>query len=106
MFICSQVLSNEVLVSFVVSLFTKVPTDLTITVAREKLEADDSFSECTALSADNVIHLLRFCLDATYLSFRGKFYKQIYGTAMGSPVSVTVANMVMAVLRRPSLLLR
>ena len=31
----------------------------------------------------------------TYLFFRGKFYKQIYGTAMGSPVSVIVANMVM-----------
>ena len=38
---------------------------------------------------------MEFCLDATYFSFRGKYYKQIFGTAMGSPVSVTVANMVM-----------
>ena len=95
-FICTQVLTNEVLVSFdVVSLFTKVPTGLAISVARKKLESDDSFSDRTALSVDNVIRLLSFCLDATYLSFRGKFYQQIYGTAMGSPVSVTVANMVM-----------
>ena len=32
---------------------------------------------------------------ATYLAFRGSFYRQIHGTAMGSPVSVTVANLVM-----------
>ena len=42
-----------------------------------------------------MITLLKFCLDATYLAFRGSFYRQIHGTAMGSPVSVTVANLVM-----------
>ena len=38
--------------------------------------------------------LLVFCLSATYLAFRGSMYQQTYGTAMGSPVSVTIANLV------------
>ena len=38
---------------------------------------------------------MKFCLNATYFTFRGEHYQQIFGTAMGSPVSVTVANLVM-----------
>ena len=34
-------------------------------------------------------------LDNTYLCFRKKFYRQIFGVAMGSPISVIVANLVM-----------
>ena len=79
----------------VVSLFTRVPVHLAVSVARERLLSDDTFSDRTHLSIDNIILLLKFCLDATYLCFRGKFYQQIFGTAMGSPVSVTIANMVM-----------
>ena len=47
------------------------------------------------MSVDEIIQLLEFCLNATYLAFRGNVYKQVFGTAMGSPVSVTVANLVM-----------
>ena len=39
--------------------------------------------------------VLTLCLDATFLFFRGKVYRQVHGTAMGSPVSVVVANLVM-----------
>ena len=39
--------------------------------------------------------LLEFYLKATYLIFRGQCYQQMFGTAMGSSVSVTVANLVM-----------
>ena len=52
-------------------------------------------SQRTSLSVDDIINLLTLCLDATFLTFRGKVYKQVHGTAMGSPVSVVVANLVM-----------
>ena len=42
-----------------------------------------------------MISLLELCLGATFLRFRGVFYQQRFGTAMGSPVSVTIANLVM-----------
>ena len=47
------------------------------------------------LTVDNIILLLDMCLSATYLQFQQECYQQTHGTAMGSPVSVTVANLVM-----------
>ena len=44
---------------------------------------------------DDICSLLQLCLEATYLAFEGKVYQQIHGTAMGSPVTVVVANLVM-----------
>ena len=96
-FIAYQTLAhNMVMVSFdVVSLFTKVPVHLATKVAQDRLLRDTSLAERTSLSADEVINLLSFCLDATYLAYNGDVFQQIFGTAMGSPVSVTVANLVM-----------
>ena len=34
------------------------------------------------------------CLTSTYFQYNGKLYKQLHGTAMGSPVSVVVAEIV------------
>ena len=96
-FIKSQILtSDETMMSFdVVSLFTCVPTDLAVRVARRRLENDASLPERTSLSVDDIVDLLTLCLDATFLSFRGKVYRQVHGTTRGSPVSVVVANLVM-----------
>ena len=38
---------------------------------------------------------LQICLEAIYLTFQKKFFKQIFGTSMDSPVSVVEANLVM-----------
>jgi len=77
-FMKSQILEKEeTLVSFdVVSLFTSVPTDLAIRVARHSLESDTSLSERTSLNVDDIMGLLSLCLGATFLSFRGKVYRQ------------------------------
>ena len=87
---------DDLLVSYdVVLLFTNVPVELACRVARERLQLDLDLADRTSLTVDEVISLLEFCLSATYLAFRGAFYQQVFGTAMGSPVSVTVANLVM-----------
>ena len=39
--------------------------------------------------------LLNICLTSTYFQYNGKHYKQLHGTAMGSPFSVVVAEIVM-----------
>ena len=96
-FISQQALrEDEVMVSFdVVSLFTCVPTDLAVQVASSRLEKDPTLPERTVLLVDDIVSLLTLCLDATCLEFRRKVYQQIHGTAMGSPVSVVIANLVM-----------
>ena len=54
----------------------------------------------SSLSMDDIIDLLTLCLYATFLSFRGKVYKQVHRTTMGSPVSPVVTNLVMEMLKR------
>ena len=44
---------------------------------------------------EDIIHLLSFCLKTTQFAYNGTHYQQVFGTAMGSPVSVVIANMVM-----------
>ena len=91
----SQCLSEtETLVSFdVVSLFTHVPNDLAVKVSREQLENDPSLSQRT--SVDDICSLFSLHLEATtYLVFAGRVYQQVHGTALGSLMSVVVANQV------------
>ena len=47
------------------------------------------------MTTHNIIELLDFCLNNTYFTFQGVFYKQTKGAAMGSPVSPIVANIFM-----------
>ena len=56
---------------------------------------DPSLPDRTSLTVDDICSLLQLYLEATYLVFEGKVYRQIHGTAIGSPVSVVVANLVM-----------
>ena len=39
--------------------------------------------------------LLNLCLTSTYFQYNGKHFKQLHGTAMGFPVFVVVAEIVM-----------
>ena len=96
-FIKPQVLSSEeLLVSFdVVSLFTNVPVHLATEVVQRRLKDDVDLKNRTGLNVKEVMMLLELCLSATFRCFRGGVYQQTFGTAMGSPVSVTIANLVM-----------
>jgi hypothetical protein len=44
---------------------------------------------------EEIIDLLKLCLESTFFQYNGSFYQQLHGTAMGSPVSVVVAEIVM-----------
>ena len=51
-----------------------------------------SLQKRTTMSIPNIMDLLEFCLRCTYFTYRGKFYEQVEGAAMGSPISPIVAN--------------
>ena len=46
----------------------------------------------TSLLVDFLIDLLSFCLDKTYFVYDCTYYQQVFGTAMGSPVSAVNAK--------------
>ena len=95
---------DEALLSHdVVSLFTNVPIPEALAVIRARLEHDTSLNERTNLTVDDIMTLLEFVMSTTYFLFRGKFFEQVFGTAMGSPVSVVVSNLYMEDLEQRAL---
>ena len=87
---------GEYLTSYdVTALFTSVQIDPALNNIKDLLEKDERLSDRTVLSVQNIIELLGFCLHNTYFSFQNKFYEQVEGVAMGSPVSPIVANLYM-----------
>ena len=88
--------AEDELVSFdVVSLFTKIPVDLAIEVAKKRLREDVSLEKRTSLPVDFLIDLLSFCLNKIFFVYDGTYYKHVFGPALGSPVSAVIANLVM-----------
>ena len=79
----------------VTTLFTSVPVDPTLNIINVLLEQDTTLWDRTALSVQNKIELLGFCLHNTYFSFQNKLYEQVEGVAIGSPGSPIVAYLYM-----------
>ena len=96
-FISSQVVAeDEQIVSFdVVSLFTSIPVDLAIDIVQRKLGETTEWKALTSLTQAQVLDLLSFVLNNSYFSSEGTQYHQVFGCAMGSPVSAVIAELVM-----------
>ena len=52
-------------------------------------------TEPLPLPTEDIMDLLNLCLTSTYFQYDSKRYKQLHDTAMGSPVSVVVAEILM-----------
>ena len=79
--------SNQMVSLDVENLFTKVPTDETLAVVRDKLAADLLLEECTCIPIDNLMEILTFCVETTYFRMGSNIYHQEEGLAMGSPIT-------------------
>ena len=88
-----QLQPNECIASYDVSaLFKSVPIDPAINIIRRKQELHKELHLRTIMKVEQTISLLEFCLKTTYFHFQSRFYKQLQGAAMGSPISPIVAN--------------
>ena len=87
---------DEELRSYDVSaLFTSVPVDKAMVIIKRRLQEDVTLVKRTPLSPDDIVQLLDQCLKCTYFLYKGQYYLQVHGAAMGSPVSPIVCNIYM-----------
>ena len=84
---------TDTLVSFdIVSLFTNVPIDESLTIVRNKLQRDETLPERSPLSVKALMELLEICLKTTYFQVKDEFLDQNQAMAMGSPLSPILSN--------------
>ena len=91
-----------------VSLFTNTPIDQVLQMVRRRLETENVLKTYNKdngfnLESEDVVKLLEFVLTTTYFTFRGKIYRQQFGTAMDSPVSPIGANIFMEALEQDAI---
>ena len=59
-----------------------IPIEEAVNVIKHMIDADTA-------------NLVRTCLKSTYFSYQGNIYEHIHGVAMGSPLSLVIANIYM-----------
>ena len=79
------ILSNVMIIVW--PFFTLVPVDYATATVQNKVQQDPLLPHRTSMSISQIIILLEFCLKTTYFLFQGKYFEQVHGAAMGSPIS-------------------
>ena len=81
--------SDEIIMSYdVKALFISVPIRPALNIIKKHLEGDKQLQQRTSMTVNHITCLLEFCLRSTYFTFQGKYYEQLEGAAMGSPISL------------------
>ena len=87
---------DEIIMSYDAKvLFTSVLIQPALNIIEKLLEEDPELQQRTSMTVKHITCLLEFCLSSTYLTFQNKYYEQVEGAAMGSPISPIVANVYM-----------
>lgn len=77
----------------VISLFTNVSVNKVCEIIKKKWSKIKHF---TTIPLDIFLILVRFCMiECNYFLYNGKLFQQIFGTAMGSPLSAVLAILMM-----------
>ncbi|PFX21724.1 hypothetical protein AWC38_SpisGene13771 [Stylophora pistillata] len=85
-----QIPDDYKLVSFdVKSLFTSISLQLALRCTETAIRQS---TDPLLLPTDDIMDLPNICPTSTYFQYNGKHYKQLHGTAMGSPVSAQAAQ--------------
>ncbi|XP_062706267.1 uncharacterized protein LOC134287713 [Aedes albopictus] len=84
---------NYVLISLdVKALFTSIPKSL---VLNNIIMRWDEIKPNTNINLDLFLEIVEYCIDSSYFRYDGQHYHQIFGTAMGNPLSSATADWIM-----------
>jgi hypothetical protein len=75
----------------VVDLYTMIPQTEGVLSIKKMMDYLE-IKQIDGLKAETIIRLGRFVLQNNFFTYDGKFYRQIRGGAMGSPLTLTMAN--------------
>ena len=96
----SQISENTILTSFdVTSLYTNIPHSLGIEAIEYWIEKKRNSID-KRFNTEFLLQALKIILEENTFCFDGKIYRQIKGTAMGTKVAPTYANLVMGYLEQ------
>ncbi|XP_053686358.1 uncharacterized protein LOC128735904 [Sabethes cyaneus] len=84
----------------VVSLYTNIPTDDVYQCVEEKW---NDLRNHTSIPWDSFKTAMKTVLDASFFKYNNKFFSQVQGVPMGSPLSPVVANIIMEKLEKATL---
>ncbi|XP_030763974.1 uncharacterized protein LOC115888393 [Sitophilus oryzae] len=88
-----QIPPDYVIVSFdVVSLFTNLSMEVVLKSLRNNW---NSISPCCPFDFETLERVIEFIFDSNFTIFNGTYYKQIFGTPMGSKISPILVNFVL-----------
>jgi len=84
----------------VTDLYTMIPQEGGITAIKRLIEAS-GLKQIDGVKKEIILALARFVMTNNYFYLDGSYYKQIRGGAMGSPLTLTIANAYMYFVERP-----
>ena len=84
----------------VTDLYTMIPQEGGITAIKKLMEAA-GLKQIDGVKKGIILALARFVMTNNYFYLDGSYYKQIRGGAMGSPLTLTVANAYMYFMEQP-----
>ena len=85
----------------VTDLYTMIPRSGALEASGRFLVQNSSSGKTGNLPIDTILKLARLVLDTNYFVYNNKYYRQIKGGAMGSPFSMTSANIYMSEWEQP-----
>ncbi|XP_055522574.1 uncharacterized protein LOC129716759 [Wyeomyia smithii] len=96
-FICSVTLPPDyILISLdVISLFTSIPKAL---VTHNIITQWEKINVNTNINLDLFIEIAEFCIESSYFNYNEQHFQQVFGAAMGNPLSPIIADLVMETL--------
>ena len=97
-----RLLSSTQFITFdVTDLYTMIPRNGSLEALGRFLVRHSIKGKVESLSIDTILKLARLVLDTNYFVYDNKYYRQIKGGTMGSPFTMTLANVYMLEWEQP-----